>query len=140
MPKLQDRKEIGVVALAYLAVKQKIKNLVVDEKGYRVDLEAHLVENNTEIAKGHLVTIVEHAGHKVELKHELRNSSSEKADALNIAKRIFSKDVLDRVTETITILRSDVIEMLHADGTITDEQLIELYEHKKVYAFKVKKL
>lgn len=140
MPKINTETPLGVKALAYLNIKDKIKTLQSEEKGYRSDLEQHLQDNFSLDTKGHKIAIVSHAGQDVELKHERRVSTIEKPDAISILKKILPDKYLNQVVEKVEVIRQDVIEVLFNDGVITSEQMEQLYEPKETYAFKVKKV
>lgn len=145
MPVIQD--DIGVKAVAYLAVKQQEKDAKKTIDKLRVDLEGYLVANGVVDDKGNKLVVVKHAGVSVQLKHELRTSVIQNGDALITLKKLLKKKNLTtdkiietRVIETMEVIRQDVLEVMVNDGLISESDVAKMFSKAETKAFKVTKL
>lgn len=143
-PKLSKPAEsdapIGAKALAYLQAKERIKELNKTIADLRQDLEAHLEANKTLTPEGHEIATVTHAGVDIRLMHTARNSTYLQPDALETVKASLPQKQVDRMVETIEVLREDALEVLVENGEIPSEVTSQIFGVDTVYAFSVSRV
>ena len=103
------------------------------------ELKEFLEKSGTKDTEGNLLYPVIKDGKVIVMKNSLRVSTNLRVDALERLEDItLSRADRARVTETITIVRDDVLEELISNGTISGKDAKGLYSLTNSYAFSAK--
>lgn len=128
-----SNEELALIGIDYVNKKDAMKELDSQCKKIRKPLEEYVVSSGKVLDSGSRIAVVSHSDVDVHLKHTLRVSSILLPEAMDV----LEAEGLSECIEEVKIVREDVIERLHSEGTISDKVLSKLYAPKESYAFSV---
>ena len=128
-----SNEDLALMGIEFANKKDAIKELESQCKECRKPLEAYIENEGKKLSTGSRVAVLSHADVDVHLKQTLRVSKVLLPEAIEVLR----EKGLDECIELVPVVREDVVERLHMEGRITDEDLQKLYQAKSSYAFSV---
>lgn len=135
VPTLEElsNEDLALMGIEFANKKDAVKELESQCKECRKPLEEYLKTSGRELSSGSRIAVLSHADVDVHLKQTLRVSKVLLPEAVGILR----EKGLDECIEMVPMVREDVVERLHLEGKISDDDLLQIYQLKSNYAFSV---
>lgn len=136
-PLTKSLEDILRSAVAYKGLQEEAAKIDSQLKELKSELSQYVEENGVVLPNRSKLVTDNFAGRAITLKMEARNSTQYVVNAGDILKKSLSKELKEKVFETIEVMREDVIELLVGSGEIPIETVEKITSVSTSYAFKI---